>query len=73
MLQSCSTVAVNVILDVEENRPTLPEIRMMEETNVLTDESYDSYDEQNDRPTERWAPLGAAATATPPPSGGEDR
>ncbi|KAJ8299555.1 hypothetical protein KUTeg_023615 [Tegillarca granosa] len=39
---------------------------MMEETAVVTDESvpdYDSFDEQNDdRPTERWAPLGAAAT-----------
>lgn len=42
----------------------------MEETQVtVTDEScdYDSFDEQNDeRPTERWAPLGAAATSPAP-------
>ena len=43
---------------------------MMEETQVsVTDESYDydSFDEQSDeRPTERWAPLGAAATSPAP-------
>lgn len=43
---------------------------MMEETNVATDESYDSLDEHYDRPAERWAPLGAANT-TPPLSGAE--
>lgn len=49
---------------------------MMEEAAVVTDESvpdYDSFDEQNDeRPTERWAPLGAAATS-PAPSHTETR
>lgn len=43
---------------------------MMEETQVsITDESYDydSFDEQSDeRPTERWAPLGAASTSPAP-------
>lgn len=43
-------------------------IKMMEETTVPTDESYDydSFDEHSEeRPAERWAPLGASAT-TPP-------
>ncbi|XP_064599758.1 RUN domain-containing protein 1-like [Liolophura sinensis] len=47
---------------------------MMEETmTAITDESYeyDSFDDQNyERPAERWAPLGAAATS-PAPSHGE--
>lgn len=49
---------------------------MMEETTTaVTDESYeyDSFDDQNyERPAERWAPLGAAATS-PAPSHGEGR
>ncbi|VDI45511.1 Hypothetical predicted protein [Mytilus galloprovincialis] len=44
--------------------------RMMEETQVsVNDESYDydSFDENSDeRPTERWAPLGAAAVSPAP-------
>ena len=45
-------------------------IRMMEESNVISDDNgdYDSFDEQNDesgRPAERWAPLGAAADPKP--------
>lgn len=48
----------------------IPPAKMMEETNVATDESYDSLDEHYDRPAERWAPLGAANT-TPPLSGAE--
>ena len=39
--------------------------RMTEDSAAVTDESYDSYDETNDRPLERWAPLGAA-NASPP-------
>lgn len=39
--------------------------RMTEDSAAVTDESYDSYDETNDRPMERWAPLGAA-NASPP-------
>lgn len=37
------------------------------ETVVATDESYDSFDDQNydDRPTERWAPLGASVSPAP--------
>jgi hypothetical protein len=44
--------------------------RMMEETQVnVANESYDydSFDEQIDeRPTERWAPLGAVASSPGP-------
>lgn len=36
--------------------------KMMEE---VTDESCDSFDEQCDRPAERWAPLGAANVSPP--------
>ena len=43
---------------------------MMEETQVnVANESYDydSFDEQTDeRPTERWAPLGAVASSPGP-------
>ncbi|KAL3842229.1 hypothetical protein ACJMK2_020268 [Sinanodonta woodiana] len=48
---------------------------MMQETNV-TDENngYDSFDEQsNERPTERWAPLGAASNPEPSNSRVEER
>jgi len=51
---------------------------MMEEAAVATDESvdvdYDSFDEQiYDRPAERWAPLGAAASSPIPSSATEAR
>lgn len=38
---------------------------MTEDSAAVTDESYDSYDETNDRPLERWAPLGAANVSPP--------
>ena len=50
---------------------SLPLPKMMEETSVHTDESceYDSFDEHNyERPAERWAPLGAAASSPQPGS-----
>ena len=45
-----------------------PPDKMMDEA---TDESCDSFDEQCDRPAERWAPLGAANVS--PPCTGEIR
>ena len=46
--------------------------KMMEEVALGTDvsDSYDSFDEQYDRPTERWAPLGAAAQEPEPGASG---
>ncbi|XP_067654664.1 RUN domain-containing protein 1-like isoform X1 [Haliotis asinina] len=44
--------------------------KMMHETSIVPEDTvdYDSFDEQNyDRPTERWAPLGAAVSPTPSP------
>ena len=49
---------------------------MMDETAMLADNEYDTYDEEDDedddeeldRPAERWAPLGAAATTSAVPT-----
>jgi hypothetical protein len=54
---------------------------MMDETTLPSDDDdydYDSYDDEDDdeaceRPAERWAPLGAAATSPSTPPHGESR